>query len=194
MQAAGCVSYAPTPTRLECRASVVTPGSPPLIGVPRCFRWGLIPAERRSFAPDGTARSNLALAPPLKGWAVFGRPWRDFLAGKIGVEEGNAAGVHASACPAQCDSLEDLPAGNPKAELQREDASDENSLTLHRSPWNHSGLVWGHAARHPLLDTHSFPWVPTARPPAGKRALPLASPTRVPPGPRLLGQPSTRAA
>ena len=67
------------------------------------------------------------------------------------------------------------------------DATDapfvEPALSTHRSLRTPSGLIWGHPARRPRLDTISFRHLSTAKPPAGKGALPLCTPHQGAPGP-----------
>ncbi len=62
--------------------------------------------------------------------------------------------------------------------------SIEDSFNLHRLLCNSRGLVRGHTTRCPCLDTCSFRYLSTARPPAGKgpekQHRPSALPTRVP--------------
>ncbi len=62
-------------------------------------------------------------------------------------------------------------------------ASVEDSLTAQHLLCNRCGFVRGHPARCPRLDTCSFRHLSTARPPAGKGALPLCTPHQGTPGP-----------
>ncbi len=61
---------------------------------------------------------------------------------------------------------------------QRTPAYVVPALRTHRLLCNPRGLVRGHTACRPRLNTHSFRYLSTARPPAGKGRRPLASPTR----------------
>ena len=51
-------------------------GRPALKSLPLQCAVGVLSAWSKadSFVPDGTAQSGHEVAPPLKGWAVFGRP------------------------------------------------------------------------------------------------------------------------
>ena len=116
-------------------------------------------------------------APPLKGWAILGRPCGTSSRARPVSKRGNAVGVHASACPAGRDLFEDRSCWAPTG-LQH-----PSTLALHPG-----GLVGGHTARGPRLDTPSFRHLSTARPPAGKGHSAPCTPGPGSPWTRLLGR------